>query len=266
MSLLNLLLAGTALVATSMTLLWLLGIRRRNFSYVDIGWSANFTLLAVLYGLEGGGEGSRRLLIATMYGLWGLRLAWHLGRRIVGEPEEGRYVELRRQWSADGEGALNRRMYRFYLLQAALDLVLAAPLLIVAQNPAATLSPLEWLALALWLMALAGETVADAQLAHFKRSGAGHGAVCDRGLWRYSRHPNYFCEWLVWVAYAIAALASPPWGYLGLLMPALMLYFLLRVTGIPATEAQALRSKGDAYRDYQRRTSAFVPLPPRRTR
>jgi steroid 5-alpha reductase family enzyme len=173
-------------------------------------------------------------------------------------------VELRRKWGAAGPAAFHRRMYRFYLIQAALDLVLALPLWIVAQNPAAAIAPLEWAALGLWTVALAGETLADAQLAAFKRSGVGHDQVCERGLWSWSRHPNYFFEWLVWVAYALAALASPPWGAVGLAMPALMLFFLLRVTGIPATEAQALRSKGDAYRDYQRRTSAFVPWPPRR--
>ena len=84
----------------------------------------------------------------------------------------------------------------------------------------------------------------------------------DRGLWRYSRHPNYFFEWLVWIAYAMFALASP-WGWISLACPAVMLYFLLRVTGIPATEAQALKSRGDDYREYQRTTSAFVPRRPK---
>jgi steroid 5-alpha reductase family enzyme len=260
----DLLAAATLLVVASMTGLYVLGLRRGNFSYVDVGWSGNFALLALLCGLGGAGDPGRRLLIGTMYGLWGLRLAWHLGRRIVGEPEEGRYVELRRKWGAAGPAAFHRRMYRFYLVQAALDVVLALPLVVVVGNPAPAIAPLEWAALALWAVALGGETLADAQLAAFKRTGAGAGAVCDRGLWAWSRHPNYFFEWLVWVGYALAALASPPWGVLGLAMPALMLFFLLRVTGIPATEAQALRSRGDAYRDYQRRTSAFVPWPPRR--
>ena len=173
-------------------------------------------------------------------------------------------MDLRRKWGAAGPAAFHRRMYRFYLLQAALDVVLALPLLWVAQNPAPSIAPPEWAALAIWVVALGGETLADAQLAAFKRGGARHDEVCDRGLWSWSRHPNYFCEWLVWVAYALASLAAPPWGVFGLAMPALMLFFLLRVTGIPATEAQALRSKGDTYRDYQRRTSAFVPWPPRR--
>jgi steroid 5-alpha reductase family enzyme len=107
-------------------------------------------------------------------------------------------------------------------------------------------------------LALIGEAVADAQLAAFKRTPHAPGEVCQRGLWNYSRHPNYFFEWLIWVAWALFALASP-YGWLAVACPLLMFYFLFRVTGIPATEAQALRSKGEAYRAYQRSTSAFVP-------
>ena len=114
----------------------------------------------------------------------------------------------------------------------------------------------------LWLLAVSGEALADAQLAAFQRDPANRGQVCDTGLWRTSRHPNYFFEWLTWVAYALFALASP-WGWLGLIGPACILWLLLRVTGLPTTEAQSLRSRGDAYRRYQARTSAFVPWFPK---
>jgi len=258
-----LLLTGTVAVVVVMTVLWLLGIRQRNFSYVDIGWSANFALLALVYGVLGGGDPARRALGAALFALWSLRLAWHLGRRVLGEPEEGRYVELRRRWGAAGEAALNRRMYRFFMLQAALNVFLSLPLLIACQNPAPGIGALEWLGVAIWAVALAGESLADRQLARFKADAANRGRVCELGLWRYSRHPNYFFEWTIWVAYAVFALGSPPWGWAGLLMPVLMLHFLLNVTGVRPTEAQALRSKGEAYREYQRRTSAFVPLPRR---
>jgi steroid 5-alpha reductase family enzyme len=263
MSALLLLVAGTVAVVLVMSALWLLGIRARNFSYVDIGWSANFALLALVYGVLGGGDPARRVLITAMFALWSLRLAWHLGRRVLGEPEEGRYVELRRKWGAAGEAALNGRMYRFFMLQAALNVFLSLPLLIACLNPAPGIGALEWLGVAIWAVGLTGESLADRQLARFKAEPANRGRVCDAGLWRYSRHPNYFFEWTIWVAYAAFALGSPPWGWAGLLMPALMLHFLLNVTGIRATEAQTLRSKGDAYREYQRRTSAFVPLPRR---
>jgi steroid 5-alpha reductase family enzyme len=254
---------GSVAVVLVMSGLWLLGIRARNFSYVDIGWSANFALLALIYGTLGSGDAARRTLIGLLFAMWSLRLAWHLGRRVLGHPEEGRYVELRRTWGAAGESALNRRMYRFFMLQAALNVFLSLPLLIACCNPAPGIGALEWLGVAIWTVGLAGESLADAQLAHFKADAANRGRVCDVGLWRYSRHPNYFFEWTIWVGYAAFALGSPPWGWAGVLMPALMLHFLLNVTGIRATEAQALRSKGEAYRQYQRRTSAFVPLPRR---
>ncbi len=127
-----------------------------------------------------------------------------------------------------------------------------------ALNPEPTLAPLEYAGTALWMVALAGEAVADAQLAAFKRDPASKGQVCQRGLWTYSRHPNYFFEWLIWVAWALFGMASP-YGWISILCPLLMFYFLFRVTGIPATEAQSLRSKGEAYRRYQQTTSAFVP-------
>ena len=120
----------------------------------------------------------------------------------------------------------------------------------------------EWLGCALWLVALGGETLADRQLAAFKDDPANRGKVCDSGLWRYSRHPNYFFEWLVWVSFFLFALPSP-WGWTTIFAPALMLFFLLRVTGIPYTEQQSLRSKGDAYRAYQRVTSPFIPWFPK---
>ena len=140
--------------------------------------------------------------------------------------------------------------------------MLAAPLLAACLNPAPAIHPLEWAGLVLWAVTLAGEAVADRQLEVFRRDPASRGRTCRSGLWRYSRHPNYFFEWLVWVAYFVFALASP-WGWATVYCPALMLYFLFRVTGIPATEEQAVRSRGDDYRDYQRTTSAFVPWFPK---
>ena len=146
--------------------------------------------------------------------------------------------------------------------QAGLAVLLSAPFLIAALDPQ-PLSAVEYTAAGLWLAALAGELEADRQLTGFKADPANRGRVCDAGLWRYSRHPNYFFEWIIWVAFSLFAITSP-WGAIGLVSPSLILYFLLRVTGIPATEAQAVRSKGDASRHYQETTSAFVPWWPKR--
>jgi steroid 5-alpha reductase family enzyme len=247
---------ATLLVFLIMTALWLLGIRNRNFSYVDIGWSANFAVLAVLYAALGDGWPTRKWVIAAMFGLWSLRLAGHLAKRIIGEPEEGRYTDLRQRWADN----LNGKFFGFFQLQALLNVVLATPLLIACVNPSPQLHPLEALGVAIWLVGLIGESLADGQLAAFKRDPANRGKVCEIGLWRYSRHPNYFFEWTIWVGYAVFALASP-WGWVALAMPTLMLHFLINVTGVKATEEQALRSKGELYREYQRRTSMFVPLP-----
>jgi steroid 5-alpha reductase family enzyme len=153
-------------------------------------------------------------------------------------------------------------MAGFFQVQGILQVVLSLPWLLTMldRRPTETfqLSGLNWLGIALWCVGLIGETIADRQLAAFRANPANKGKVCQRGLWNHSRHPNYFFEWLVWVGYAVFAL-SAPWGWLGLLAPALMWHFLVNVTGIPMTEELSVKSKGVAYRDYQRTTSAFVP-------
>jgi steroid 5-alpha reductase family enzyme len=241
-------------------LVYALARRINNYGIVDIAWSAGFAPVAAFYGHFAGGWLPRRLLITVMATLWSLRLGFYLYRRVMGHHpvEDARYQQLRREW---GE-RLGPKMFRFFQLQALLLAGLSVPFLLAARNPAVGFHWLEWTGLALWVIALGGETLADAQLAAFKRDPANRGRVCATGLWRYSRHPNYFFEWLVWVAFWCFASASP-WGWTTVLCPALMLYFLLRVTGIRYTEDSLLRSKGEAYRDYQRRTSAFVPWFPR---
>ena len=253
-------LALTALIAMVLAFSAVYAAARRsgNAGLVDVAWSAGFSVVAALAAALGSGWPARRFLIAAMTAAWSLRLAVYLYGRVVGHAEDGRYVELKRRWGAQ----VNRKMFEFFQFQALLVVALSAPLLVAASNPAPGLHPPEWAAAALFAIALGGEAVADAQLARFKAAGGGPGRVCDVGLWRYSRHPNYFFEWLVWVSYFAFAAASPG-GLWTLYCPALMLYFLFRVTGIPATEEQALRTKGDAYREYQRRTSAFVPWFPR---
>jgi len=259
MSTLVLLLLALAAVCIGFALLFLVARRINNFGIVDVAWSLGFAPLAAFYGHFGGGTFSRRLIITTMAGLWSLRLGGYLARRVLSHlnTEDGRYRQLRLNWASD----LNAKMFQFFQFQALLLVVLSVPFLLAARNPARLLHPLEIAAAVLWLLALFGETLADAQLAAFKRGPANRGRVCDSGLWRWSRHPNYFFEWLIWVAFALFALPSP-WGWIALYCPALMLFFLLKVTGVGYTEDQLLRSKGEAYRRYQKRTSAFVPWPP----
>jgi steroid 5-alpha reductase family enzyme len=241
-------------------LVYALARRIDNYGIVDIAWSYAFALLAGIYALLGAGWPPRRAMIAALVTVWSLRLGTHLLVRIARKhPEEdGRYRQLRKDWGA----AFRTRMGGFFQMQAASVVLLGIPFLAACSNPRPGLGALEWAGACLWLAAISGEALADAQLSAFKSDPRNRGSVCEAGLWRYSRHPNYFFEWLIWVSYSLFAFASP-WGWLGILSPACILLLLLRVTGIPATEEQSVRSKGDLYRSYQARTSAFVPLPPK---
>lgn len=254
-SVFTLLALGTASVVGMMLLLWLIHLRTGNAAIVDAGWGAGLAILGILYAGLGGGYWLRCAILGVMAGIWGFRLSIYLlTTRIIGHPEEGRYQELRRQWKTN----IPFKFLLFYEFQAVLCVVMAVPFLLTSLNPVPRISPLEWAAAALWTLAIGCEAAADAQLNRFKSDKSNKGYTCQVGLWRYSRHPNYFFEWLIWMAFALFAFASPG-GYLGLISPALILFFLLRVTGIPATEAQAIRSRGDEYRRYQQTTSAFVP-------
>jgi steroid 5-alpha reductase family enzyme len=253
----SLVLTGAAMVALLMFGLWLIHLRTGNASIVDAGWAGGLALLGLLYAARGGGYWLRSALVGGMAAIWGFRLAVHLAARIVGHPEEGRYQELRRQWKTN----LPVKFLLFFEAQAVTCVLLATPFLLATRNTEPRISAIEWSAVALWIVAILGESLADAQLNAFKADPSNKGRTCQAGLWHYSRHPNYFFEWLIWVAFALFALPSPQ-GAWALLSPGLMLYFVVYVTGIPATEAQALRTRGEAYRRYQETTSAFVPWPP----
>jgi steroid 5-alpha reductase family enzyme len=251
--------AAWLLSAVLMAVLWLWHRRIGNVGVVDVGWALGLAFVSLLYATAAGGDARRRVLIAGMVVIWAARLVAYLLRdRVAGRPEDPRYEHLRRSGSIAAAGAF----FPFFQAQAVLVVVLSAPMLIASANSAPAWSALEIGAVLLWAVALAGETIADRQLERFKARHPKPEATCREGLWRYSRHPNYFFEWLVWVAYAMYALGSPG-GIVALTAPALMLYLLFRVTGIPATEAQALRTRGEDYRHYQRTTSVFVPWPPR---
>ena len=256
----NLVLTGAALVAALMFVLWLIHLRTGNAAIVDAGWAGGLAILGALYGWFGEGYAPRRALIAAMTVIWGVRLAlFLLLARILGHPEEGRYVELRRKWVTH----VPLKFLAFFQFQALTCVLLAVPFHLAASNPVPRITILEWSAVLLWLGAMAGEALADHQLNRFKSNPANRGRTCQAGLWRYSRHPNYFFEWLIWLSYALFA-AGAPNGLWGMLSPALMLYFILFVTGIPPTEAQAVRSRGEEYRRYQRSTSAFFPWFPKK--
>jgi len=193
--------------------------------------------------------------------VWSGRLLAYLWPRVIGRPEDPRYARLRVQWGKPSAVFF----LTFFLGQGALAILLSLPLVITRMNTRTEFSSWEWIGLVLWLAALSGEWISDMQLRRFKASPGNKGRTCRSGLWKYSRHPNYFFEWVIWVALAVFA-AGSPWGWTSVLCPALMLYFLTRVTGIPPAEDQALQSRGEDYRQYQRTTSAFIPWFPRKER
>lgn len=250
-------LTGAAVALVLMLALWAWHLRLRNAAVVDVGWTVAIGAQALVAALMGPGDVTRRAIVGVVGALWSLRLASHLAVRVASEPEDARYVEMRERWG----GNLRLKFLAFFLFQGVLATVLSGPFFVAATDPSPVLHPFLFAGIALALLAVIGEGTADAQLRRFKADPANRGHVCRAGLWGWSRHPNYFFDWLVWCAFVLLALGSP-WGWVTVVSPALMLYFLLRVTGIPATEAHALRSRGEAYVRYQREVSAFVPLPP----
>lgn len=199
---------------------------------MDVAWSFATATLAAWFALSAEGYAPRRAVLVTMVTLWGARA--------------------------------QRNLFLFFQVQALWAVMFALPVLAAARNPTAPLGWLDAAGIALWGVSLLGESLADRQLARFKAAPANRGQVCRDGLWRYSRHPNYFFEWIHWWVYVCLAAGSPLW-WIALAGVATMWLFLTKVTGIPPTEAQSLRSRGEAYREYQRTTNAFFPWAPKGT-
>ncbi len=240
-----------------MALLWWRQLRTGDATVVDVAWSALLGGAALYYCWRSDGAPAQRWLVVGVGGLWSARLTWHLAADRLGGEEDGRYRALRRHW---GAGAPLHFAW-FFQLQAAAAAVLSVPFLLAAANPH-PLSAVQGAGVGLVVLGVAGESVADAQLARFRRDPASRGRACRSGLWRYSRHPNYFFEWVVWCGFAVLALPAP-YGVVALLAPVVMYVLVRWVSGIPHTEAQALRSRGDDYRAYQAETNAFFPGPAR---
>jgi steroid 5-alpha reductase family enzyme len=250
---------GAVSASALMLAMWLVQLRIRDASHVDVAWAYGTGGLGVLYAALGSGSAENRLLVASLAALWGTRLGTYLlVNRVIGKPEDGRYQELRRRWAPNAD----RAFLVFFQAQAGFVAVFSLPFLFVAQREG-SIAPLGWAGAVAALGSIGLVTLADRQLASWRADPEHRGRTCRAGLWGWSRHPNYFFEWLHWVAWAVIALTAP-YGWIALPVPLFLLYLLFRVTGIPETEAQSRRSRGDDYRRYQREVSVFVPLPPRR--
>jgi steroid 5-alpha reductase family enzyme len=245
--------AGVA--AALMVIVWAIAVRIGNASYVDVAWAYGVGGAGLLDAALADGCTPHRLLVAVLATIWSARLGTFILTRLAGKEEDGRYQELRRRWAPN----VNRAFFVFFQAQAGFVTVFSLPFAFVAVD-GGRVSLLAWFGAAIALGAIAGETTADRQLTAWRNDPANKGRTCRAGLWNLSRHPNYFFEWLHWVAWAVIALASPT-GWVAVVVPVFLLVLLFRVTGIPETEAQALRSRGDDYRRYQAEVSIFVPWP-----
>jgi len=262
-ALLSIALALSAIMAGA----WLIQQRTGNSGWVDTIWTFGLGAVGFASALTPLGDsstlGARQVATAVLILCWALRLGVHIARRSHGITDDPRYAEMTHQWGTDAP----RRMFWLLQKQAWVAIPLAMAVFLAAHNPLPLLYPQAIVAVIVLAVALIGEAAADHQLRQFKANPANKGRVCDAGLWAWSRHPNYFFEWLGWLAYPLLAIdvaGSYGWGWIALLAPACMYWLLVYVSGIPPLEEHMLRSRGNAFRDYQARTSAFFPWPPRR--
>lgn len=250
----------------AMGVAWLVQRLTDNVGWVDVVWSVSTGVAGCIAALAAPGAGtmptSRQLVVAVLAAIWALGLAAHLAARVSRSTEDARYRVLRETWAPHFQG----RLFWFLEIQAGASALLVVSILLAAHNPAPLGRPLDLAGIILLIVAIAGERLADRQLVRFKALPHAHDAVCDVGLWRWSRHPNYFFEWLAWLAYPFFAVdfdGTYPWGWLAFIGPILMYLLLVHVSGIPPLEQHMRRSRGAAYAAYQQRTSAFFPWPPR---
>jgi len=248
-----------ALGIATKTCAWLLQLRTRNAGIVDAIWAFTLGAMALIYGALGDSSPALRLLMTLMGLGWGLRLGLHLLLRNRGAEEDWRYARMRSDWGAQA----NRNMLLLFQFQNLFSWALAATAFLpVAYGHSLPAWPWLLLSITIWAGSVAGEALADRQLARFRADPAHHGQVCRVGLWRLSRHPNYFFESLHWLAYAPLAIGGPLWGAVSLLAPIIMALLLMKLSGVPLLEREMLRRKA-GYADYVRTTNALIPWPPR---
>jgi steroid 5-alpha reductase family enzyme len=229
--------------------------RTKNAGWVDVGWALSIVYLAGATALFNHGAPLRRTVIFCLALIWSLRLMTHiLSRLLSGQAEDSRYQVMRQALGPASGG----KYFLLFMGEGFLAILLAYPFCVISRNAFPVFTGLEFLGIAIALIGIMGETIADRQLKGFIADAANRGRVCDTGLWRYSRHPNYFFEFMFWVGLAVFAWPSPggQWAWFSALI---MLVLLVKVTGIPHAERQALISRGEAYRQYMQTTSAFFP-------
>ncbi len=241
-----------------MTLLWLVSLALRNSSIVDIFWGTGFVIANwVYFALTPDGWLARKLLISILVTLWGLRLSLYILWRNWGKPEDFRYQEWRQE---HGEKWWWRSFFQVFVTQGLLLVIISAPLLAAQLYARPGLTLLDWLAIPVWAIGFFFEAMGDWQLAHFKADPANKGKVMNQGVWRFTRHPNYFGDAAQWWGYYLIALAAGGWWTI--FSPIIMTTLLVRVSGVALLEKTMDKRPG--YKEYIETTSAFVPWLPRR--
>lgn len=256
---------GLAILAVMLVVMvsaWIVQRATANGGWVDVFWSlgtgASCCGAAILWTPDG--VAWRRILVILLVALWSLRLGTYIAGRVARGPEDVRYVAFRREWGK----TFDRRMARLTLIQAPVSALLGLAVLYAAHQPEPGFRIADGLGLAILVVAIAGETAADRQMKRFKADPAHRGQVCDQGLWAWTRHPNYLCEALLWLAFPVIGTdLADPWSLLSWIAPVVMAAALRYGTGVPPLEAAMLESKGEAYRRYQQRVPAFLPRKPR---
>ena len=249
--------AGLIVAIGASTLVWAVSVRRRDASLADIWWGPGFVALAWLYYALFDSAGVRPTTVALLVTAWGTRLAAHIAGRHDGE--DPRYRAMR---DARGSGFWWQSLFTVSWLQAALLWFVALPLLFSARGSGpARVQPSDAIGLGLFALGFSFETIGDWQLARFTRNPANRGRVLDSGLWRDTRHPNYFGDATLWWGLFLLTVATPG-GWMTIGSPLLMTVLLLRVSGVTLLEPHLTATK-PGYADYVRRTSAFIPWPPR---
>lgn len=257
------LLAIAAALSFLMAVAWVVQQRSGNSGWVDTIWTFSVGIVgagAALWPLARESPNARQWLVAALVSVWSLRLGSHIARRTAGITDDPRYASFAADWGAHAP----RKMFVFLQNQALGSIPLVFAIFVASRFPSDSLRLQDYLGALILFAGIAGEALADSQLKAFRADPANKGSVCDVGLWRWSRHPNYFFEWFGWLAYPVIALSvNYPWSLATLLAPIFMYWILRHVTGVPPLEEQMLKSRGDRYRAYQARTSVFFPLPPR---
>ncbi len=253
---LDIYLDGLVIILVAGALTWLLSMVKRDVGIVDSLWAPMFLLAAIAYLSHVAEPGARALIVIVLVGLWALRLTSYITWRNWGEAEDARYQAIRKR---NQPGFTFKSLYLVFGLQGVIAWVVSLPLLAAILSNA-PLGVLDFLGVGLWAVGMTFEAVGDWQLARFKADPANHGKVLDSGLWRYSRHPNYFGNACIWWGFFLVALSAGAWW--SLVSPILMTFLLLKVSGVTLLEKD-IGERRPAYRGYIERTNAFVPGPPR---